>query len=487
MLLLLLALLWGREGAEGQRGAGRGPQGDYWLQVQDAKGQEGLCVRVSCRCFYPWEGWSESTPALGYWFRKGAGVQQDVLVATNNPDGKVQQESQGRFRLLGNPQDYDCSLDIRDVRRGDSGTYVFRVERGPSVRYTYTRDQLSVRVTALTQTPDILISGTLESGHPSNLTCSVPWACEWGTPPIFSWTSAALASLGPKTHLSSVLTLTPRLQDHGTDLTCQVTLPGTGVTTMRTIHLNVSSPVGTEGQCPPALSVAANLPCLSVPDSPWNLTVAVFQENGTAPTALENGSSLSVLENQSLRLVCVVNSNPPARLSWAQGHLTLCSPNPGVLELPRVQERDEGEYTCRAQNAVGSQHVSLSLLLQRKAWPLSERLLGAVGGAGATALIFLVLCIIIILVRSHRKKVTKPSVGTENTGMESANVVTRSVSQGLLIEAWAGSLPPDAATPSLREEEELHYATLNFHQTETCCPQEQVAPSIEYSEIRTHK
>ncbi|XP_042826312.1 sialic acid-binding Ig-like lectin 8 isoform X1 [Panthera tigris] len=281
MLLLLLALLWGREGAEGQRGAGRGPQGDYWLQVQDAKGQEGLCVRVSCRCFYPWEGWSESTPALGYWFRKGAGVQQDVLVATNNPDGKVQQESQGRFRLLGNPQDYDCSLDIRDVRRGDSGTYVFRVERGPSVRYTYTRDQLSVRVTALTQTPDILISGTLESGCPSNLTCSVPWACEWGTPPIFSWTSAALTSLGPKTHLSSVLTLTPRLQNHGTELTCQVTLPGTGVTTMRTIHLNVSSPVGTEGQCPPALSVAANLPCLSVPDSPWNLTVAVFQENGT--------------------------------------------------------------------------------------------------------------------------------------------------------------------------------------------------------------
>ncbi|XP_045297625.1 sialic acid-binding Ig-like lectin 12 isoform X2 [Leopardus geoffroyi] len=461
MLLLLLALLWGREGAEGQRGAERGPQGDYRLQVQDAKGQEGLCVRVPCKCLYPRKGWSESTPALGYWFRKGAGVQQDVLVATNNPDGKVWQESQGRFRLFGNPQDYDCSLDIRDVRRGDSGTYVFRVERGPSVRYTYTHDQLSVRVTgkeqivgeatgegwgsqdnpggaggdacwgseagagpkleaslkaaprtlllipvsphlppALTQTPDILISGTLESGRPSNLTCSVPWACVWGTPPIFSWTSAALTALGPKTHFSSVLTLTPRLQDHGTDLTCQVTLPGTGVTTMRTIHLNVSY-------------------------SPWNLTVTVFQENGTAPTALENGSSLSVLESQSLRLVCVVNSNPPARLSWARGHLTLCSPNPGVLELPRVQERDEGEYTCRAQNAVGSQHISLSLLLQRKAWPLSERLLGAVGGAGVTALILLVLCIIIILVRSHRKKVTKPSVGTKNTGMESANVVTR--------------------------------------------------------------
>ncbi|GAB5581705.1 sialic acid-binding Ig-like lectin 8 isoform X1 [Prionailurus iriomotensis] len=433
--------------------------GDYWLQVQDAKGQEGLCVRVPCRCFYPREGWSESTPALGYWFRKGAGVQQDVLVATNNPDGKVWQESQGRFCLLGNPQDYDCSLDIRDVRRGDSGTYVFRVERGPSVRYTYTRDQLSVRVTALTQTPDILISGTLESGRPSNLTCSVPWACAWGTPPIFSWTSAALASLGPETHLSSVLTLTPRLQDHGTNLTCQVTLPGTGVTRMRTIHLNVSC------------ENRARATRIPDGDSPWNLTVTVFQENGTAPTALENGSSLSVLESQSLRLVCVVNSNPPARLSWAQGHLTLCGPNPGVLELPRAQERDEGEYTCRAQNTVGSQHISLSLLLQRKAWPLSERLLGAVGGAGAMAPIFLILCIIIILSEIPQEESDKAFSGhQEYRHGECKRCHEVSVSEGLLIEAWAGSLPPDAATPSLREEEELHYATLNFHQTETLLP-----------------
>ncbi|XP_053066952.1 sialic acid-binding Ig-like lectin 8 isoform X1 [Acinonyx jubatus] len=312
MLLLLLALLWRREGAEGQRGAGRGPQGDYWLQVQDAKGQEGLCVRVSCRCFYPREGWSESTPALGYWFRKGAGVQQDVLVATNNPDGKVWQESQGRFRLFGNPQDYDCSLDIRDVRRGDSGTYVFRVERGPSVRYTYTRDQLSVRVTALTQTPDILISGTLESGRPSNLTCSVPWACAWGTPPIFSWTSVALTALGPKTHLSSVLTLTPRLQDHGTDLTCQVTLPGTGVTTMRTIHLNVSY-------------------------SPWNLTVTVFQENGTgrigAPPRVQGARAGPGPSCGSPR------GPPPPRPPWPCEQLSPSAPPSPTSALPLVIRR----------------------------------------------------------------------------------------------------------------------------------------------------
>ncbi|KAF0872385.1 SIGL8 protein, partial [Crocuta crocuta] len=458
MLLLLLALLWRREGVEGQSRPGKGPQGGYWLQVQDAEVQEGLCVRVPCRCSYPQEDRYDSSPALGYWFREGAYAQP---VATNNPSRKVRQETQGRFYLLGNPQAYDCSLDIRDLRRSDSGTYIFRVERGPSLRYTYTQNQLSLRVTALTHMPDILISGTLESGRPSNLTCSVAWACEWSRPPIFSWMSDALTSLGPKTYpLSSVVTLTPRPQDHGTNLTCQVTLPGTRVTTMRTIHLNVSY-------------------------SPRNLTVTVFRENATAPAALENGSSLSVLEGQSLRLVCVVSSNPPARLTWAQGHLTLYTLSPGVLELPRLWETDEGEYTCRAQNGLGSQHVFLSLSLQRT-WPLLEGMLGAVGGASVKALIFLVLCIVILLVRSHRKKATKPAVGTGNTGMESANAVTRSGSQGLLIESWAGNLPPDAATPSSGEPEELHYATLNFDEKEPWGPQEKVAPGIEYSEIRIH-
>nr|XP_060505813.1 sialic acid-binding Ig-like lectin 11 [Panthera onca] len=77
-----------------------------------------------------------------------------------------------------------------------------------------------------------------------------------------------------------------------------------------------------------------------------------------------NGSSLPVLEGESVLLVCVADSNPPATLSWAQGSRTL-SPSqpwkPGVLELPRVESGHEGEFTCRAQHALGSQHVSLRL------------------------------------------------------------------------------------------------------------------------------
>jgi hypothetical protein len=58
-------------------------------------------------------------------------------------------------------------------------------------------------------------------------------------PPIFSWTGASVSSLSLRTIHSSVLTLIPRPQDHGTNLTCQVTFPGAGMTKKMTVYLNV--------------------------------------------------------------------------------------------------------------------------------------------------------------------------------------------------------------------------------------------------------
>ncbi|EPQ13740.1 Myeloid cell surface antigen CD33 [Myotis brandtii] len=232
MLRLLLPLLWAGSLAQDRI---------FMLTVQTpVTVQEGLCVQVACNVSYPQDGWDHSTPAHGYWYRQQAYAPDKVLVATNNPSHKVQEETQGRFHLLGDLKTYNCSLDIRDARRTDDGFYFFRVERGKSVKYSYSDRKLTVRVTALNHTPHILIPGPLECGRPRNLTCSVPWACERGTPPIFSWTSAAHSSLGPRTRLSSVLTLTPRHQDHGTNLTCQVHFPAVGVTVETTIQLSIT-------------------------------------------------------------------------------------------------------------------------------------------------------------------------------------------------------------------------------------------------------
>uniref|UniRef100_A0A8C6D8S9 Sialic acid-binding Ig-like lectin 14 n=1 Tax=Moschus moschiferus TaxID=68415 RepID=A0A8C6D8S9_MOSMO len=335
--------------------------------------QEGLCVRMPCSVSCPGEGWKDSDRAHSYWFRKPANDYRDPAVATKHPGHAVLSETQGRFFLLGDPRTKDCSLDIRDVQRRDTGVYFFRVERGPTVRYNYKWHPLSVRVTALTDTPDIHVQGTLASGRPTNFTCAVPWACDRGTPPTFSWTGVALTSLHSKSSHSSVLTLTPRPQDHDTNLTSRVTFPRAGVSTEATIRLNVSY-------------------------APHNLGIRVFWENSTGVRSL-GSMEVRWWEGQSLRLVCIIDSNPPANVSWARGSLTLGASqplDPGVLELPQVVLGDGEEVTCRAEHPSSSSHVSLNLVVlgvssfcpqdfgeNQGSWPLVLTLLrGVLMGAG---------------------------------------------------------------------------------------------------------
>ncbi|EDM07562.1 sialic acid binding Ig-like lectin 5 (predicted), isoform CRA_a [Rattus norvegicus] len=173
--------------------------------------QEGLCVFVPCQVKYPASGGS----VFGYWFQDGA-----------------------NFYLVGGIDTKNCSLDIRDARKSDTGKYFFRLDG--SVKYSFRNRMLSVHVTALTKTPNLQVTSTLVSGTSTRVICSVLWACEQGTPPIFSWMSSALTSLGRRTILSSELNLTPRPQDNGTNLICQVTFPGAGVTVERTQQLSVT-------------------------------------------------------------------------------------------------------------------------------------------------------------------------------------------------------------------------------------------------------
>ncbi|XP_043291957.1 sialic acid-binding Ig-like lectin 12 isoform X2 [Cervus canadensis] len=214
-LLLLLPLLWAGSLAQNPR---------YWLDVQPSMSvQEGLCVHLPCSVTYPREGWNDSGPAHGYWFQKRVDSHGVLAVATNNPEHAVVSEAQGRFLLVGDPRAYNCSLDIRDAQRRDTGTYIFRLERGPTVRYSYALNLLSVRV--------------------------------------------------------MVLILTPRPQDHGTNLMCRVTFPGAGVSTEVTIRLNVSY-------------------------APQNLDIRVFWENSTGVRSLGSmevrwGDAVKTEQNQA--------------------------------------------------------------------------------------------------------------------------------------------------------------------------------------------
>uniref|UniRef100_A0A8C3YHZ0 Ig-like domain-containing protein n=1 Tax=Catagonus wagneri TaxID=51154 RepID=A0A8C3YHZ0_9CETA len=196
--LLLLPLLWAGEWA------------DYRLDVQETVTvQKGLCVRMPCSFTFRQDEWSQ--PVHGYWFRKGANMFQDAPVATNNRYRKVQEETQGRFRLLGDPQNKNCSLDIRDAQSRDTGTYFFRVEAGSSVRYSYLGNMLSVHVTR-SETLGNSSSLPAQEGQSLHLFC----AAESNPPAVMTWIRGSLP-LSPSNSFNSGVLDLPRVElgDHG--------------------------------------------------------------------------------------------------------------------------------------------------------------------------------------------------------------------------------------------------------------------------------
>ncbi|XP_040852308.1 sialic acid-binding Ig-like lectin 14 [Ochotona curzoniae] len=336
LLLLLLSLL--REGSLQQ-------EAGYKLQVQKSVTvQEGLCVLVPCSFSYPEIRTYLTSPAepFLFWFRDGDNVYTQAPVATNKPDWPVRPETKGRFHVPRDLSTNNCSLSITDARREDTGRYFFRVEKGSKLKYSYLWKTLSVEVTALSEKPHIQLPATLQSGHTTLLHCSLPGHCPLGRTLSFSWKGSALDSQTPWRAWSSLLLLTPRPQDHGTNLTCRVQYPGSQVTTERTVQLNVSYP-------------------------PQNLSVSIFFQNSTAPSMLLTSSSLTVPVGWALRLRCSALSNPPANLSWVRGPPDL-QPTPvsftDILELPQVQPEHGGQVTCIAQNSLGSQHLSMNLSVQ---------------------------------------------------------------------------------------------------------------------------
>uniref|UniRef100_A0A8C0ZU70 Ig-like domain-containing protein n=1 Tax=Castor canadensis TaxID=51338 RepID=A0A8C0ZU70_CASCN len=525
---LLPALLWAAEWVQGNRN-GRLSKAescspkkfqslnqqnklDLWTPMEV---QEGLCVLIPC-CVFHSNLHSSNGSVFGYWFREGADIYHDSPVATNNPDRKVQNETLGRFHLTGDPQKNSCSLDIRDARQMDTGTYFFRLERGSSVKHSYTMDQLSLHVTALTYSPELHIPEILEPGHPIRLNCSVPWACERGTPPIFSWISAALTSLGSRTTLSSVLILSPRPQDHGTNVTCQVNFPGVDVTVERTIQLSVS--------------------CEYQNRMLGSLRTGILLSASPESSALSNGSSLHIQEGESLRLVCVTDSNPPATLNWIRENLTLRPShfsNHGVLELCQVELEDSGIYICQAQNPLGAQTAFVNLTVQSplqllgpscswsaeglhcncssRAWPppslswqLGEALLEGTSSNATIRLnsssagpwvnsslsLFRNLSSSLYVICGARNihRAQKGTVlllpGNGSGGRRGAGAM---VLLGHLDASKSNSSLHHSPTPTtpMEKEPELHYASLNFHRLKS--NQDQDPNTTEYSEIKICK
>nr|XP_014338769.1 PREDICTED: sialic acid-binding Ig-like lectin 10 isoform X5 [Bos mutus] len=535
-LPLFLAMLWG----------GSQALDSFKLQVQEfVMVQEGLCMVVPCSIFYPSRGWSPTTPAYGFWFRDQT-PKPSLPVATNKPDQDVDTSTQGRFQLLGDPSE-SCSLLIREAHLEDSAVYFFRFERGDYVKYNFMEYKFYLEVTELTFTPR-------PQDHNTELTCRVDFSREGVSTENTVRLSVAYA---PKDLVISIsYTDEPALEPRGDSphlevqkgqslrLLCTAdSLPlATLSWTLQDRVLSWSHPLGSTALelALPRVKVedAGRYTCraenrlgflsrsldLSVQYAPENLKVMVSQANRTALENLESGASLRVLEGQSLRLLCVAHSNPPAQLSWARLGRTV-SPSqpsdPGVLELPQIQTEQEGEFTCRAQNPLGSQNISLSLFVVYEKGLASGAFASGISlGIGVTTLLF--LCFILILVRTLRKKWTQAKAprsrfSRRSTILDYINVIPKA---GPLVSKQKAkpsspSQPPPADGHSLEarknqkelhpvshncpgpksslpaseaenNQEELHYAVLNFPGLRPWETQRPEGTHPEYAEIQFH-
>ncbi|XP_039369237.1 hemicentin-2-like [Mauremys reevesii] len=263
------------------------PPGFTLTVPQQVSVQEGLCVVVPCTFTYPasYDTDNPSAQLYGNWYKEPATVGQDPPVASSVSSLRVSQETQGRFRLTGDPAHGDCSLQISDARRTDAGRYFFSFEKG-LLEHTYRSNSdgadpaFTISVPGLTEEPEIQISparglpGTLLAGEPVTVTCTAPGRCS-GPPPRVTWTgpfsdtardvSAQLAN-GTWAH-SSALSFTPGPGDHGKELVCSVTYrPPQGPSTRRIVRLHVgwslSQPPGFTLKVPQSVSVQEGLSVL---------------------------------------------------------------------------------------------------------------------------------------------------------------------------------------------------------------------------------
>ncbi|XP_027716762.1 sialic acid-binding Ig-like lectin 10 [Vombatus ursinus] len=311
--------------------------------------QQNLCVQVPCTFSSLGKDEANNQIFLFWYLREKTNL---ILVATNKHYLNISERFRDRFSVIGNPQNHNCTLSIKNAQKLDTGKYILKVEKG-KLKPEF-KNEVFVNVSDLTEKPVIKVLETLKAGDEGILICTMPGACEGANSPTFLWTGSALSSQSPgtRTHASSKLSFTPKFQDHGTKITCRVTFKRSCVTSERTVHLNVTYP-------------------------PKKPTIQVRQANWPVLRFLGNVSFLWVLEGESLNLSCAADSNPAVSLNWTKGKRTLTSSQlsaAGVvnLQLDQVGPSDSGEYTCQTQAPPRSRKASLMLSVQYPPKPLSS-------------------------------------------------------------------------------------------------------------------
>ncbi|XP_040276760.1 sialic acid-binding Ig-like lectin 8 isoform X1 [Bufo bufo] len=232
-ILLIFTLLWRDASTQFYNGL-------IVMSPRNVEVQAGLCVHIPCT-FNIQPIYTPSRETRGIWLRGNAFPMKTVAVKSGN-DSENRRE---RIFLTGDVWRGDCSLMINNARQQDADYYTFKLEEG-ALQHTFNNFRTFVRVTELSDKPEISPAGIIVAGQGVTLSCTSPGRCS-GKPPLIKWEGKAKMKTeiiyaisnedGTTTH-SSNITFVPSIEDDGLLLTCTVIYEN-NVTTRNGILLSV--------------------------------------------------------------------------------------------------------------------------------------------------------------------------------------------------------------------------------------------------------
>ncbi|XP_048476555.1 sialoadhesin-like [Rhincodon typus] len=230
-----------------------------------------------------------------------------------------------RVEFLGNLENGNCTLKVKNLTSNDSRNYYFRIEMGEHKWSQQTGSRLMV--SDLPEKPVIQAPVTVTEGLPTTMSCSVHSPCPEDIPDL-KWVTPFFSEVSEirKTYqdncwtYSRTMSFTPGFEDRDLSLRC-VACFGTD-----------TPPVDSE--------VTVNLQY-----KPRNVSISLTR--GTQQGNLKEGDSVT--------LECDALHSQPAVTSyiWYKDGTQLSSSWRQPLEIRRISYSQFGKYFCEAENGIG--------------------------------------------------------------------------------------------------------------------------------------
>ncbi|XP_048355937.1 myelin-associated glycoprotein isoform X1 [Sphaerodactylus townsendi] len=349
---------------------------------------EGTCVVIPCRFNYP----EELRPSVvhGIWYFNSPYPKNYPPVVYKSRTNIVHESYVGRTRLTGDLNSRNCSLQITRLSPELTGKYYFRGDLGGYNQYTYSEH---CNLEIINQ-PSIVTPPEVLEGSEVELRCVVPDNCP-EMKPIVSWSNheglkeysvyGQVEEEGSTWSLISTLKFLPSRENNHQELACKVTYINT------TFEFDAYS----------ALDVKY------------------------VPRIVQANSSSEVIQGSPVVLVCTVDSNPLALISWLRDDDVLYEAQGGSLTLhvENITYLQDGIYTCVAENIYGKENHSLALTVMYAPWkPIVNGSVVAVEGDPVTILCSTQSNPEPIITIFKEKKVMKTVVYSNQLALEFASV-----------------------------------------------------------------